>query len=452
MAVAHDAATEFATFTTTSPASDTHTPVADPQGVIVEIDHGTTSNDLITGVTYGGVAMERVAAVPFAAVPCRVYLYFLGSGIPTGAQTVAIAHTGTTDVKHATVATVTAAGDTEIGGTGGLAQAIPSPRVEVHRGPLSGLTYGVLYSQALDPADLALLAGMTAISDHDFGSESSRFDRETTADDEEFTFGYTDATSTGNTIAAVSIQEQQPGVYAKGGLTPPPGAPTTTFTIQLVGQLDGIDLYLGVTSRDHTSGTALPTVTDDGGGNTWDLITNSTDRKATLWHKKGVAADVGALLTVAGGVNSTTGGILMVKGGAAGDPTTNLVLEDNASGDETHAGFTPDNDGSAVTLFVFGVTGIGPITSATAATMGTLEPEFVEKSNPGGSDSEIWFSARTLASGATGDFTWARVNAATKSVSFAVAPPPPPDTRHIASRLTSARLVSVREFGPEFEG
>ena len=136
MTVAHDASTEFsATFTTTSPATVDHTPSGTPRGVIVAIDHGTVADDLITGVTYGGVSMTRVAtAVDPSTELGRGYIYHLGANIPTGTQTVSISHTATSTVKHACVCTVTAAGDTQVGAGGGIQENTANPLVLLGNG------------------------------------------------------------------------------------------------------------------------------------------------------------------------------------------------------------------------------------------------------------------------------------------------------------------------------
>src|SRR4026208_2554961 len=104
MAIAHDAATQSSSWTTTpDPFTFSHTPVGTPRGVIVMITINAESGlDHITGVTYGGVAMARVTngfAQDTVTEPGSSYLYFLGSGIPTGTQTVSIDHTAASGAK-----------------------------------------------------------------------------------------------------------------------------------------------------------------------------------------------------------------------------------------------------------------------------------------------------------------------------------------------------------------
>jgi hypothetical protein len=85
----------FGTSGTGPTHSWTHTPVGTARGIVVAIQTDQGS-DVISTVTYGGVSMSRVAHVlDTATEPGGAYIYFLGSGIPTGAQTVAVTRTST---------------------------------------------------------------------------------------------------------------------------------------------------------------------------------------------------------------------------------------------------------------------------------------------------------------------------------------------------------------------
>lgn len=426
MAVAFDAATEPATFTTTTPYTFSHTPTGTPAGILLEIDHGDVATDLIDGaVTYGGVAMVRVGhAVDTATKPGGVYNYFLGEGIPSGTQTVSISHTGSADVKHCTVASVTAAADTEIGSAGAINENASNPRLTMFKAGVGGMAFSTLYSGSNSIGDQTPVAGTTPVSDHDFGNFTSHFDRETTTSATDFVIGYGGA-GTDTAFVAVTIQEQQAGLYVKGSVAPFLTTSTTSFIIPMAGQLADVDLYVLGVSRAHTSADAFPTCTDDGPGNTWDLIANSTDRKGLLWHKKGVAADAGATVTVAGCLDSTIGVLTVVAGAASGDPTTNISVEDNISGNETHAGFTPTN---ADSLILFGIADTQndnfAVTSPAAAVLGALTI-LAERFSTGGNDVRATMTGANQVGGpaGTGDFTWSQGNSVTRSIVFAVAPP-----------------------------
>jgi hypothetical protein len=118
MAVAYDAFSQSAT--ATGELSWTHTPVGTPRGVEVYISQNVGLTDEVTGVTYGGVTMTRdtnPAANPVtrnSSEDGAVYKYFLGSSIPTGAQTVVVSVDATGSSKRAFAITVTAAADTEV--------------------------------------------------------------------------------------------------------------------------------------------------------------------------------------------------------------------------------------------------------------------------------------------------------------------------------------------------
>lgn len=188
------------------------------------------------------------------------------------------------------------------------------------------------------------------------------------------------------------------------------------------------DLYVLIVSRDHLSGTALPTCTDsDTGGNTWTRLGGTTDRKANLFWKKATGSTASKTVTIAGAVGSCTGGLSAFSGGAEGDPTTNLAFEDNASGNESHAGFTPANADSMICFGVLNATNDTLSVTVLACTNpGSLEPELWSRLSTGGSDCYAIFTARAQSGGptATGNFTWAQTNSATKSVAFAVKPQP----------------------------
>lgn len=114
MAVAFDAFTKGSG--SLDPTTWTHTPVGTPKGVIVLI--GSLNNsDIIVGVTYGGVAMTEVPGSPnvlSGGETGSTYCYFLGSGIPTGAQTVSVDTTGAGGFVLGYSITLTASADTEV--------------------------------------------------------------------------------------------------------------------------------------------------------------------------------------------------------------------------------------------------------------------------------------------------------------------------------------------------
>lgn len=87
---------------TTNPHTWTHTPAQTAQGIVVTVVHGGTSTDHVTGITYGGVPMTRVVtAAHTTGEPGRSDIWFLGTGIPPGAQTISVQlATATADDIH----------------------------------------------------------------------------------------------------------------------------------------------------------------------------------------------------------------------------------------------------------------------------------------------------------------------------------------------------------------
>lgn len=109
MAVAFDAVSNVAAGT--GNLSWTHTPVGTPRGVKVDIvENGGTNG--VSSVTYGGVAMELASVNNKTSGEAgTVITYFLGRGIPTGAQTVSVTVSDAVS-KRAVATTVTASTNT----------------------------------------------------------------------------------------------------------------------------------------------------------------------------------------------------------------------------------------------------------------------------------------------------------------------------------------------------
>ena len=116
MAIAYDAHSNSSQGTST--LSWTHTPSGTPKGVWVYVlQYNDGETDQVTGVTYGGVSMTETADSPLLINRTEdygVYSYFLGSSVPTGAQTVVVSVNGTGSTKVGGCITVTAAANTEI--------------------------------------------------------------------------------------------------------------------------------------------------------------------------------------------------------------------------------------------------------------------------------------------------------------------------------------------------
>lgn len=220
MAIAHDAVTETPTgFTTTSPTAFNHTPGGTPRGVLVGITQSGNSVDRITGVTYGGSAMTRIAtAADTAGETGRTYVYGLFSSVPTGTQSVSITHDGNAVTKWAAVVNVTAADDTEVVDTDVVQEDQADPPVSIDTGATTSLTYLWAHSGRGTPSSLIPNAAVTGLADHDYGNTIARCDVETALDSGARSLDYSTLGSVDDVaIVAVALAE-----VAAGGSAQPP--------------------------------------------------------------------------------------------------------------------------------------------------------------------------------------------------------------------------------------
>jgi len=140
--IAFDATSGSAALINTATTTNwTHTPAGTPRAVVGLVPQGT-STDTVTSLSYGGVAMTRIRRVPrSSAEACDVYTYFLGAGIPTGAQTVSIVTTGTAP-KWPQVVTFTAADDCEVNVESGVdAGVVANPSIAITPTAQAGICY-----------------------------------------------------------------------------------------------------------------------------------------------------------------------------------------------------------------------------------------------------------------------------------------------------------------------
>lgn len=114
MTIAYDAESSHPTGGT-GELSWSHVPTGTPKAIFVRLYQFANSTDQVTGVTYGGVTMTRVDdAFNTTGEAFAVYLYFLGSSIPTGTQTIVVSVNATGSTKQAVADSWTAATNTEI--------------------------------------------------------------------------------------------------------------------------------------------------------------------------------------------------------------------------------------------------------------------------------------------------------------------------------------------------
>lgn len=218
--VGFDVATESVRTGTTDPHTFTHTPVAAPNGVVLAIVHGTESTDLVTGtVSYGGVAMTRiVTAADTVTEPGRAYLYFLGSGIPTGAQTVSadLASATATDIEFVCITLTTDdAADLEVLDFDSISADAANPSVTLTYSSRVGLAVGALYGGGAAPTAFTPNANCQTVHDNDFGAFYAEIIRQTNAGSADFAIGGTAATDDVAFVAAAFAKVAAGTTYTK---------------------------------------------------------------------------------------------------------------------------------------------------------------------------------------------------------------------------------------------
>lgn len=245
MTVVRDTFLESATFTTTTPHTFTFTPVGTPRAILVAVAWPSVTDEINGAVTYGGVAMARIALATTTAgdEDGSAVLYFLGAGIPTGAQTVSITHTGATTVKWAACQSMTAGADTEVTVSGTVATNTANPSVALDTGATSSLRTAILYSGTNQPGNAAVLTGMeanTSAMSHDFGNFTAFLGMQTTAATGSFTIGWTVALDDAALVAA-AVQEVSGVQPLTGSLfTKAPAFPTGAVSQISAQNLDGV--------------------------------------------------------------------------------------------------------------------------------------------------------------------------------------------------------------------
>lgn len=194
----------------TSPKTINHTPVGTPKGVLCGIVAGDAS-DVVSGVTYGGVALTRSAAASKISSTSTeggsVYWYFLGASVPTGAQDCVI--TNTASGAGAVVITLTAAADTEVDAGATLDQSSGANPSATLATTASTTTFdaGILWSGQNAVTGITPGADYTQITEDDFGSQTVSFVRRTTnGSGGNITVDWT-ATSEDAVIGAIAIRE-----------------------------------------------------------------------------------------------------------------------------------------------------------------------------------------------------------------------------------------------------
>jgi len=188
MAVAHSSASESHTGTTGSTNqtafSWTHTQTGTPRGVLVFVHVANSTLNPVGTVTYGSVTLTQVeggAAIDSAGEAGRTDLFFAGSGLPSGNQTITVNRTSNAAIMYASAATVTAATNTNVTGIVLLEGDGTMAEQSVDDGTpgTNSLRYAAAYSGLNAPPTTG--ANSTSLTSIDFGNYTAAMVRETTA-------------------------------------------------------------------------------------------------------------------------------------------------------------------------------------------------------------------------------------------------------------------------------
>ena len=222
LAVNFDTSAEVQRTATTDPQTWTHTPGTNPNGIVVAVVHGTTSTDHVSTMTYGGVSMTRaVTAVDTSTETGRADLWFLGSSIPTGPQTVSVdlASATTDDIHFVSISLYTDdASNMEVIDTDLINENATNPSVTLNYSGRTAIAIAALYGGGASPAAFVPNANCSAVQDFAIAAFYSTVIRQTTPGTADFAIG---GTAVADDVAYVAIAVAK--VIAGGAATNPKG-------------------------------------------------------------------------------------------------------------------------------------------------------------------------------------------------------------------------------------
>lgn len=208
MTITRDVVTEDVRTGTTSPHTFSHVGAASGiNGVVLALVHGVSSTDHVSAASYGGVAMTRKQRnVDTATELGAAEIWFLGSGIPQGTQTVSYTPGATTDDFHAVCITLLAARDTETIDNDGISENVANPSVTLQYNGREAMAFAALYGGGADGTAFTPNANCTTLHDHDLGAFYSEIIAQTTAGTADFAIGGTSGTDD-VAFAAIAVAE-----------------------------------------------------------------------------------------------------------------------------------------------------------------------------------------------------------------------------------------------------
>jgi len=211
----------------TGDLSFTLTPVGTPKGVVVYVAYENSITNQISGVTYGGVSMAAVAGSPViydGGEDVQVAGFFLGSGVPTGAQTVSVTVTGAA-TKKAWAISATAGADTAVQATTTVSSYVSDPTGTISLTGESCLVVQGFSSGLGAVTNTTAKDGWTKTDEYDFGFFIGGIHTYGTVGTSDVTVGY-NSIQDETALLAVAIKESAGG----GGTTLSPSLLTNSQT------------------------------------------------------------------------------------------------------------------------------------------------------------------------------------------------------------------------------
>lgn len=345
-AVAFDAVSESHTGTTgaINTYSWTHTVNGTPRAVVCFTTDAIGGNYPYAGVTYGGVSMVEVTGgIASDASPApeggTMKAWFLGSGIPTGNQTVQVTESGSMTANHAYCYTFTASGNTTYAGV--LSEQITSQTLteeNINDGSPGSNSVRVMAvkSGAASVGVGGLNAGANSTysgtgMSMDLGSGVTMTVYETTPGQGSRPVGVVFATA--DDVAAVYLAVVEiPPITISGTLY----------------QSDGSSPYLC-----STSGNVAVNLRVNGGGS----YSGTCSADTGAWSVTGVSANSGQTIYAYTSGGSVRGSSVLVSNGAAQSDVSiiqnRVVLRDDVNGSITNTEILAGNTADADDLISF---------------------------------------------------------------------------------------------------
>ena len=204
--------TESVRVATTDPWTFSHSGGAGPKGVILTVVHGDTATQLTSTVTYGGSSLSSIQMNQDTLTePGRSEVWFLGSSVPTGTQTVSVDLTSATvtDIQFVCI-TLNGSANLEIVDQDGITISATqaNPTVTLNYGGRECMSIGALYwGGATPPGATGLASGCEEVFGEDLGAWVAEVMRQSTPGTSDFQIGYTTLAADDVAFSAVAVAE-----------------------------------------------------------------------------------------------------------------------------------------------------------------------------------------------------------------------------------------------------